>query len=530
MDVQTGIAFWFVVAVCLAGPVVTWFRLRILPPGWCVAWGVILVVAVVGRLLESPPTIHAALALWTLLVAVPAALANVGGRLAMQRRYAAARNALRLAALLHPADGFREAPTAITALELAFQGDLDAADATFERLRQSGSGLASMAFVMHCLLRQRWEDLLAWAAERPAVVARDPNVFIGTLRALGETGDVAGMIDRYDRERRRIDRLRPAVFRDTCRLVLFVFGGRPAVVDRLLAARFAAAPADQNRFWRATARWAAGDTESARSEFETLLPAADAASAVAIRRRLARIDARPAPLDDRRRGLLDAEEARLEQESRYAEPVSPWSPRARVTQALIAVNVAAFAVEWLLGCLGDAARMHDAGALCSGCVGRGEWWRLASSTILHWNALHLALNMSALAILGPAAEAALGAARFLAVYLFAGLGSMAAVAAVAWLRGEPCVCVGASGAVMGLVGATAAMMLGGWLRERADVARGRGLLMVGFVVMQAAIDALVPQMSSTGHLAGAVLGFVAAFYLGDRLRRQSDQGGMLADA
>lgn len=519
MDLQTELVFWFVVSVCLTGPVVTCFRRRGVPPGWGVVWATVLAVAVAGRVCGSAATVLASLALWVLLVAVPMALANLGGRLWMQRRFAAARSALRLAALLHPADGFREAPTAVTAMELAFRGDRDEAATTLERLRQSRSPMAATAVVMLCLLRQRWDDLLAWAAGNPATVARDPNALIGVLRALGETGDAAGLVDRYGRERPRIDRLVPTTLRDTCRLMLFVFGGRPDVVDRILAAGFAAAPADQNRFWQATARWAAGDTEAARLEFEALLPEADATSAVAIRRRLEQIDTPPPRFDERGQGLLAAEETRLGQESRYAAAVSVGSPAVRVTQALIALNLAVFAAEAWVGCLGDAGGLHDAGALCSGCVGRGQWWRIASATVLHWNGVHLAMNMLALAALGPAAETALGAARFLAVYCVAGLGSMAAVVAVALWRGEPCLCVGASGAVMGVVGATTAIMLRGWLRERAAVARGRGLLMAGLVAMQAGIDALVPQVSSTAHLAGAALGFLAALLVGDRLRR-----------
>lgn len=519
MDGQTEVIFWLVATLCLVGPIAGWVRFRSVPPGWLVVWAGILTVAVAGRLLGSGPMVMAAAALWVLLVAVPAMLSNLGGRLLMQRRYSAARLVYRLVALLHPADGFRDAPTAVDAMELAFRGDLPAADAMFEQLRQSDSAMASSAFMMLCLLRQRWEDLLAWAAVHPAAVARDTSVFVGVIRALGETGDVAGLIDRYECERSRIDRLRGSKLRDTCRLMLFVFAGRPDVVDRILAASFGAAPADQNRFWQASARWAAGDVEAARREFEELLPAADAASAVGIRRRIARIDVVPIPLDERRLGFLSAEEARVEQESRYAAPVSPWSAHARVTRVLIAVNVVAFAVEWSLGCVGDGKRLHDAGAMCSGCVGRGEWWRLVSSTVLHFNLAHLAMNMVALGALGPAAEKPLGAARYLGVYLFAGFGSMAAVVAVAWLRGQPCVCVGASGAVSGIIGATAAMMLRGWLRERAAVARGRALLMAGFVAAQAAIDFVVPQLSSTAHLAGAVLGFVAVLILGDRLRR-----------
>ncbi|MFM9057817.1 MAG: rhomboid family intramembrane serine protease [Planctomycetaceae bacterium] len=517
MDGQTEVIFWIVATLCLVGPIAGWVRFRSAPPGWLVVWAGILTVAVAGRLLGSGPVVMAAAALWVLLVLAPMMLLNLGWRLAMRRRHAAARRFLRLAALLHPADGLPDGPAVVTAQESAHRGDLDGADAALERLRHSKSPMAAVAFMMLCALRQRWDDMAAWAGEHPAAVARDPNLLVFALRALGETGDVAGMIDRSEREQERIDRL-PPVFRDTYRLMVCAFGGRPDIVDRILAkGYFAAAPADQNRFWKVTARWAAGEVETARREFEELLPTVDPANALAIRRRLALLDTPPAPLDERRRGLLDALAARLEQESRFAPAVSPFT--ARATQVLIAINVAVFAAEWFFGCVGDGKRLHDAGAMCSGCVGRGEWWRLASSTVLHFNLAHLAMNMVALGALGPAAEKALGAARYLGVYLFAGFGSMAAVVAVAWLRGQPCVCVGASGAVMGIIGATAAMMLRGWLRERAAVARGRALLMIGFVITQAALDALVPQMSSTGHLAGAALGFVAALILGDRLRR-----------
>ena len=122
-------------------------------------------------------------------------------------------------------------------------------------------------------------------------------------------------------------------------------------------------------------------------------------------------------------------------------------------------------------------------------------------------------------MLGPRAEAALGWGRTLTVYLVAGVGSMATVAAQGWIEGEHGCTVGASGAVMGLIGATAAMMLRGWLREGAVAARNRGLAMAGVVFGQMLIDTLVPQLSFSAHLSGAVIGFIATLLLGDRLAR-----------
>jgi membrane associated rhomboid family serine protease len=43
--------------------------------------------------------------------------------------------------------------------------------------------------------------------------------------------------------------------------------------------------------------------------------------------------------------------------------------------------------------------------------------------------------------------------------------------------------------------------------------------MAGVVLAQMVIDTLVPQLSFTAHLSGALIGFVATLLLGDRLGR-----------
>ena len=142
---------------------------------------------------------------------------------------------------------------------------------------------------------------------------------------------------------------------------------------------------------------------------------------------------------------------------------------------------------------------------------------MIASLFLHFGALHLAMNMFALWILGPFTEFALGFRRFILVYALAGVGSMTVVMLFASGPDGEQLTVGASGCIMGLVGASEALMLRGWLREKALVAKRRLFAVLAIVSLQCLFDSVVPHVSMTAHLSGAVIGFAATMLLGDRL-------------
>ena len=127
-------------------------------------------------------------------------------------------------------------------------------------------------------------------------------------------------------------------------------------------------------------------------------------------------------------------------------------------------------------------------------VADGAYWQLVTSMFLHVEIWHLAANMLALYVLGPQIEAALGRARFLALYLGAGL---AGSATVYWLASEFGLTLGASGAIYGLFAALAVIVhkIGGDLRSLG------GLLLINLVITFA-----VPNISWQGHLGGFVGG------------------------
>ncbi|WP_327415060.1 rhomboid family intramembrane serine protease [Streptomyces sp. NBC_01233] len=132
-----------------------------------------------------------------------------------------------------------------------------------------------------------------------------------------------------------------------------------------------------------------------------------------------------------------------------------------VTKILIGINVLVF----LVGAINPAlvvqleliARYREFAYLVGPIEGvsTGEYHRLLTSVFLHTELWHIAGNMIALWVIGGPLEAALGRARYLAVYLLSGLGGSALV----YLMSAPNTpTLGASGAVFGLLGATVVLV------------------------------------------------------------------------
>ncbi len=129
-----------------------------------------------------------------------------------------------------------------------------------------------------------------------------------------------------------------------------------------------------------------------------------------------------------------------------------------------------FAVEEALGGSENLDNLYRLGALIPEAVFAGEWWRILSANFLHLNWLHLSANMLGLYVLGRIVEARLGIIRFLIAYFFSGVGSMITIAVLSIVTQVPeLICVGASGAIMGLLGVIAAILTRGWRRERSSL-------------------------------------------------------------
>ncbi|ARX84928.1 Rhomboid family protein [Streptomyces alboflavus] len=88
-------------------------------------------------------------------------------------------------------------------------------------------------------------------------------------------------------------------------------------------------------------------------------------------------------------------------------------------------------------------------------VADGQTYRLVTSMFTHQEIWHIAFNMLGLWWLGGPLEAALGRARYLTLYMLSGLGGSALTYL---LEDASKASLGASGAIFGLLGATAVLM------------------------------------------------------------------------
>ena len=175
--------FWLVCFSSVTGLVGALRRVRTAGPGWAVLFLLILAICLAGWSWQQPSLVYASGALWFLFVVVPGLLGKLYFRRFLEQRYPEARRLARIISWLHPADGWRQQPGLVHAVELAQRGELAAASAALERYRETKSLVGLIAMTMLYRISHRWEQLIAWETRHRDELERFPQFLHVALRA-----------------------------------------------------------------------------------------------------------------------------------------------------------------------------------------------------------------------------------------------------------------------------------------------------------------------------------------------------------
>jgi rhomboid protease GluP len=191
-----------------------------------------------------------------------------------------------------------------------------------------------------------------------------------------------------------------------------------------------------------------------------------------------------------------------------------------VTLTLIALNVLVYVamglggVSWTDPSVMDGVRWGaDFGPLTLS----GEWWRVLTSTFVHFGIVHIAFNMWCLWSLGSSLEIFMGRNAFAVTYLLSGL--MSSLVSVAW---DPWrVSAGASGAIFGIAGAFVSYLYlkkvpmdPGFVRQKLK----NLAIFIGYNLIYGAAG----NVDNSAHVGGLVAGLILGALVPPMLRRMNE--------
>jgi len=209
--------------------------------------------------------------------------------------------------------------------------------------------------------------------------------------------------------------------------------------------------------------------------------------------------AQPVELGSEASGVVDRVEA--EPPPAVTERLRPSGPNAtRILAAALIVTAATIAIT--LGNSADIGVLIRDGALVRRLVEAGQWWRLFTNIFVHAGGLHLLVNLVGLWMLGRLTEELFGPWRMGAIFALAGLGGSFA----SLIGTDASMSTGASGAVLGLLGAVFAELTVHRSRHRLAWTRGVWGSLAIVAVAQLGVDFMYRITDHWAHAGGLVVG------------------------
>lgn len=208
-----------------------------------------------------------------------------------------------------------------------------------------------------------------------------------------------------------------------------------------------------------------------------------------------------------------------------------------VTYAILVVNLALYLLMSVVAggnILTNIIKGSDSltlvafGAKINELVLAGEWFRLVTPIFIHIGLLHIASNSYALWIIGPLIERLYGSARYLLLYLLAGIGG--GILSLIWqvAADKPSgPSAGASGAIFGLFGV---IMVFSYKYRKELPPNFRSAIKSSFlpvIVINLFIGTTIPFIDNAAHVGGLISGALLTLlipYLAPDSKRVSKLG------
>ncbi len=455
-------------------------------------------------------------------------------RFAAAERFAFAQRLLDVADVLAPGSGVAEEKALLVAMREIRDGHIDQTIGALTAAKDRAPVEARLAIderiAMLYLAAYRWDEAIAhaethlFALASPPMADAAPTTAIALRRALGVAPPVwVELVGAYgykgdlDQAARMLARLEDVcVGRDDAaiwihrgRMMFLALAGRVAAVEALVAPRAAKHAEPRGAFVLVCSRARSPRRRPRRAR--RVRKGARAVARSAARADRARTLAHARRAHDRRAAARRASWSRASKRKAppavtvHAAPRGPWATRA-IAVALLAW---AGAIALFVGDSNDVGVVMRGGAMVREFVAAGEWWRLISAIFVHIGGLHLLVNAIGLWFLGRLCEELFGSARMLAIFAISGV----AGAAASYLASPVGVSAGASGAVLGVLGAVFVEITLHRKRHRAAWRRGMwgGLAVV--TVGQLLVDFMYPAIDQWAHAGGLVAGTLAGIAL-----------------
>ena len=221
-----------------------------------------------------------------------------------------------------------------------------------------------------------------------------------------------------------------------------------------------------------------------------------------------KIDDNKAAIDAMRVATIQALEAEAETAAAVNEAMNLQGSNLYVTYSLIAINVLVFILMIIdgAGIMGDNSLVHIKwGANYAPLTLTGDWWRLITSTFIHFGIIHVGMNIYCLYMIGNYLEPMLGKPKYLTAYLCTGV--FASLVSLWWHKGAT-FSAGASGAVFGMFGLFLALLTTSLIPKQV---RQSLLQSIGIFIAFNLLYGMKGGIDNSAHIGGLVSGFVIGY-------------------